>query len=223
MKKIFEFKLKKNGKGLFETSLVKSGAMILNFLALSDEDKAKNGYIVLGSEEDTKTYLDRERKTITGPLMIPDLKIYRSAEQLGKKEDGYIFFSAETIRELWELSMLNGFGNTTSLDHKEKVEDLLLLESWFVVDTEKDKSAALGYRVPVGTIMESFKVLSNDLWERIENGEFNAFSIGAIGFDKIDVTRENQDDDIDLDEEDLISITSTLEALFNKLEIATYT
>ena len=42
---------------------------------------------------------NREEKTLLGPIMIPDLKIFRNIGPSGK-ENCYWFFSAETIKHL---------------------------------------------------------------------------------------------------------------------------
>jgi hypothetical protein len=40
-----------------------------------------------------------------------------------------------------------------------------------------DKSTALGFDVPKGTWMVSYKINNKETWQKIKNGELNGFSI----------------------------------------------
>ena len=194
----FEFKLKRNKAGVFAMSIVDEPAMLVDFLKLS---KYKESKMQLAINED--------QKIVTGPAIIPNFKIIRSAEFLDEEEDGYMYFSEKTTKQLSELFMTDERMNNITLGHETKSTDLKLTESWIILDPKKDKSLALGYDLPKGTWMISYKVQNDDLWKRIKLGEFNGFSIEAVGFDKVE-----KELDMSLDKE--LTLNETTEIILTK-------
>jgi len=175
---VFEYKInkKKKGCGVKAMSIVENPAIETNFLTLSKEEIPE-----------VHLKINAEQHIITGPAMIPDIKIYRTAESLGLDSDGYIYFTKETIKKASEMFLEQEIMNNATLEHEEKVSDLKLVESWIVLNSDKDKSAELGFNVPVGTWMVSYKVNNAELWERIKSGEFKGFSIEADNLDRVQV------------------------------------
>ena len=178
---VFEYRIRKNkkGTGVRAMSIVESPAIETNFIALSKEEVPE-----------IQLKINAEQHIVTGPVMIPDIKIYRSAQSLGLEEDGFIFFTKETIKKASEMFMENELMNNTTLEHESDTKDLRLVESWIVIDKEKDKSSALGFNVPIGTWMCSYKVNNDKLWEQIKAGEFKGFSIEADNLDRIQMSQE---------------------------------
>jgi len=148
-------------------SIVESPAILTNFLKFSEDNKTL--MFAIQSEE---------KKEIVGPVLIPNVKIYRSAESLGISEDAYVYFSADTIRELAYDFLGNARNNETTIEHETKSNDKFrMLEFWLIEDKEKDKAAALGLDLPIGTLMAKYKVLDDELWQDIKNGNLNGFSV----------------------------------------------
>jgi len=59
-----------------------------------------------------------------------------------------------------------------------------LLESWIVEDPKMDKSTAMGFKVPAGTWMASYKINDKYTWQKIKNGELNGYSIAGNFIEK---------------------------------------
>jgi len=156
-------------KGIFAVSLVDDPAIEVPFIKLSKE-----------KELDVKLSLNEDKKIVCGPVLIPDKRIYRSAESLNSTEDGEIFFSADTIYKLSEQFLAQLRNNNITLDHQGVTEDCTLLESWIIEDSEKDKSSIYGFKLPIGTWMMSQKIHSDDLWLKIKAGDYNGYSIEAL-------------------------------------------
>ena len=175
---LFEYKIdkKKKGSGLTGMSIVELPAVEVNFIALSKEPL-----------NEIKLSVDEDKHIITGPAMIPDIKIFRSKDTLGLEEDGYIYFTSETIKEMSEIFLENELMNSTSIDHEVKTKDIKLIESWIILDNEKDKACALGFNLPKGTWMTSYKVYNEQLWSDIKEGKINGFSIEAIDMERIPI------------------------------------
>ena len=167
---LIELILDENKKGISAISIVDVPAILTNFIKLADEDKKM------------KFAVDGEQMVITGPALIPNVKIYRTAESMGTDQDAYVYFSDETIKQIAEIFLETLKNNETTLDHEEETDDLKLRESWIIEDTEKDKAAMLGFELPVGTWMVSYKVQNADLWDEIKAGDYNGFSIEAEAF-----------------------------------------
>ena len=183
---VIEFKVNKKKKGscISAISLVDEPAVLVDFLKLNAE------------KVEIKLSVNEDKMIITGPALIPNQKIYRTAQSLGLEEDGYIFFSAETISEMANMFMSNELQNVITLDHETPNSDLKLLESWVSLDSEKDKSAALGFNLPAGTWYLTYAVNNVDLWKQIKAGKLNGFSIEASGFDRtlIEMAKETEEE-----------------------------
>jgi hypothetical protein len=164
---LIEYKLNKKNKklGVSAMSIVDEPAIMTNFIKLS--------------KDELKLAVNKEQKIITGPAMIPNIKIYRSAESLGLEEDGYIYFTEDTIKKAAELFLETEQQNSVTLGHEEKNSNLKLIESWIVLNKDNDKAKELGFDIPNGSWMISYKVTNDSLWERIKTGEFRGFSIEA--------------------------------------------
>jgi len=83
--------------------------------------------------------------------------------------------------------MMNMHMNNVTLDHEVENSDFKLIEAWLTNDTKKDKAYALGYELPSGSVMLSYKVINDKMWERVLNGEFNGFSIEGHDFDREEI------------------------------------
>lgn len=167
-----ELKINKNG-GVSAISLVDEPAIEMDFVYFEKEKE----YLF-------KT-IENEKRIVSGPALIPDIKILR------KDEDGYynVFMTAETIEQVAEKYLFSNNQHNVTLGHESSVNDVCLIESWIVSDPKNDKSNTLGYDVPKGTWMVSLKVLNDDIWENfVKSGVVKGFSIEGMfeQFNKIE-------------------------------------
>jgi hypothetical protein len=172
--KIVELKLEtdKNGEGITAISLVKNPAIEQNWIAFSENG---GGELKPNKEFAFKT-IDEEQRIIAGPAMIPDKLIYRKNED----EEFFVFFQGDTIRELSERFLLQGKQNNMTLEHESTLNDLSVVESWIVEDSEKDKSSIYGFELPVGTWFVKVKVLNNDVWNLVKENSVAGFSVEGV-------------------------------------------
>lgn len=169
-------------EGVFAMSLVDEPAIEVDFTLLSKNDKFR---IDLNLEKN----IDTTRHVVMGPMLIPDKVIPR------KNYD--IIFSKDTIRRISENFMIQGKKDNVTIQHKVNVNKIYLIESWIVEDTEKDKSANYGYKLPVGTWCGTYKVNDDNLWnEFIKNGILKGFSLeGNFGQNEIHMHEELSEED----------------------------
>jgi len=124
---------------------------------------------------------DEEKRTIIGPAMVPELRIFRKT----KDGDPYeVFFSAETIKMIAEKYMKNQYTRNNDLMHDgTAVKDVYVIESWIKED-ENDKSTKYGYGdLPIGTwfvAMKCAKTPQGDkVWEMVKSGELAGYSVSG--------------------------------------------
>ena len=166
---VFNPKNRKNKMG--KIALVKDPAIQTMFIKLSEED------------EPIKLILNNDKMIVTGPVLIPDQKIWRN------QVNGYITFDVETISLLQSQYSLNN--DLTALDIEHTTEDAggYVIETW--ISGKNDKSQDLGYDLPIGTWFMSTQITDPILWDKIKNNEINGYSIEAIA-DLIEIKMKKQ-------------------------------
>lgn len=118
---------------------------------------------------------NEDKMVLTGPFMIPDIKIPRVSDT-GERYD--VFFSEDTVREMAKSFVRNKGGENLNEQHSSTKAPAYVFESWIVEDPETDKSRSLGYRVPKGTWFGSVQVTDKDYWTNsIKEGKLTGFSI----------------------------------------------
>jgi len=174
-------------------SVVEYPAIEEDFVALKNEVKEYKF-----AEQDT------DKKILIGPVLIPNKPIYRK----NGEDEYYIYFSRETVRKASQLYLKQGNQSNSTLEHKEAITGLTLVESWLVEDKENDKSNSYGMDVPLGTWMGSIKVDNDEIWnDYVKSGKVKGFSIEGYFADKADL----RDDNTDLEEEMLNELKSALQ------------
>jgi len=165
--KVYEavFNQAKN-KGVYGISLVEDPAMEGEWIALSKQAKIE-----------LKT-LDEEQRVIIGLVLEPNKKVYRN--QGG--EEFEIFFSEDTIKDLSHNFFKQGYQTNSSIEHSgNRVEGVSFVESWIVLDSNNDKSNALGFNYPKGSWLATMKIDSDEVWEGyVKDGKVKGFSIDAF-------------------------------------------
>lgn len=172
--KIIELKLteEKTGEGITAISLVKNPAIEQTWIAFS----ADSGEVKIDPRYEFKT-VDEEQRIVAGPAMIPDKLIYRVNQE---GEEFFVFFTEDTIRQLSERFLLQGKQNNMTLEHDATLNDLSVVESWIVEDSERDKSAVYGFDLPVGSWFVKVKVLNDAVWELVKGKDVSGFSVEGV-------------------------------------------
>lgn len=140
------------------------------------------GYVDPNIKKKKKKFAtDEEKRTIVGPAMVPDLRIFRKT----KDGDPYeVYFSSETIKMIAEKYMKNQYTRNNDLMHDgTAVKDVYVIESWIKEDME-DKSNKYGYNdLPIGTWFVAMKVAKtpegDKVWEMVKSGELAGFSVSG--------------------------------------------
>lgn len=128
------------------------------------------------SKEKHYTFTDEEKHIITGPFLVPEMRILRYDEN-GMPYN--VFFSKDTVERIAYDFMSNDKIHAFNLGHEKDTNKLTLIESWLKT-SEEDKSNALGIEAPIGTWFGSVKVNDDEIWKAIKEGQYNGFSIAGM-------------------------------------------
>lgn len=116
-----------------------------------------------------------DKMIVTGPAMLPQALIPRK-DELGNTF--HVYFSKDTIQMIAKKFLADSNAHNTDINHDDNiVAENTLLESWIVEDPKMDKSTGLGFDVPSGTWMVSYKINNKETWRKIKAGELNGFSV----------------------------------------------
>jgi hypothetical protein len=165
--------------GIDAVSVVRSPAIEENFIHLSKH------------EVELKE-VDTEKKILMGAALVPDKQIYRVNEKT--KEEYYIYFSADTVRQASELFLMNSNQNNATYEHDKKLKGMSVVESWIIEDEKQDKSAKYGFSLPKGTWMISMKVNNDEVWKDVKEGKVKGFSIEGYFADKLEMSQMTEED-----------------------------
>jgi hypothetical protein len=161
--------------GIDAISIVESPAIEENFVALNTQKEYKFAEV------------DKEKRILMGPILIPNKPIYRKDGD----NEYYIYFTKDTVRRASELFVMRGNQNNSTYEHFEKINGLSLVETWIVEDSKVDKSALYGMDLAEGTWAGALKVNNDDVWnDYVKTGRVKGFSIEGYFAEKQERPKE---------------------------------
>lgn len=170
-------------------------ASVFNNVSIVDFPAIEHNFIQLSKQADIKFSINEEKRTISGPVLVPEQPIYR---RFGDKEF-YIKFTAETIKEYaikFFKDKKEGEGN---IQHTIGFNGITFYES-FLLNKERGIVPEEFKDLPDGTWFLSAKVENDDVWQLIKDGTLRGFSV--------DIQSTLSEENVELD---------TLEDLMNYL------
>jgi hypothetical protein len=167
---------------LRELILDEDDAIGVEAISVVENPAIESDFITLSNEQIKLAEISKEKRLLMGALLIPNKPIYRK----DKEDEYYIFFSKETISKASQMYLQNGNQSNSTLEHKQELKGLTLVESWIVEDLEKDKTALYGIKVPLGTWMGSVKCDNDEVYKMAKDGVVKGFSIEGYFADKIE-------------------------------------
>ena len=177
-------------------------------ISIVESPAIESDFVALKAEEIKLAEVDKEKRILLGPLLIPNKPIYRKGEN---NDEYYIFFSKDTIVKASQLYLKNGYQNNSTLEHAQALKGLTLVESWIVEDKVQDKSRKYGLDVPVGTWMGSVKVNNEEVWqEYVKTNKVKGFSIEGYFADKMESPKEMVQEDLSKEDKILNKIKEIL-------------
>lgn len=171
MKKIPLFDLvidEEKNSGVTAVALVDRPAIMVNWIAFK-EDKEPVRFKIA----------DEDRRILTGPIMIPNINIYRN-DEFGEY---YLRASVQTVEKMAIKFARNKNLDKINLMHdsKDVPKDVFLFETW-LIDKKRGIHPPDGFDVPYGTWMGSVYVDNDEVWKRVKAGEYFGFSMEGEDF-----------------------------------------
>ena len=149
----------------------------VSYVALVDEPAIQVDWFAFNSVAKFKA-VDKDRRIITGALMIADLPIYRNDPKMG---EFMVVFDAPTIEQIVQKFFKRDMSRNVNEMHDTPIEGVYMYES-FITDKSRGILAPKGFKdVPDGSWFGSYKVDNDDVWEDfIKTGEFKGFSVEGM-------------------------------------------
>ncbi len=167
-------------------------------ISIVDNPAIEEDFIALKSQEVKLAEVDKDKKIIMGPALIPNKKIFRKFDE----QEYYIYFSEDTVKKASELFLTKGNQNNSTLEHEIKLNGLSVVESWIIEDENHDKSKKYGFNLPIGTWMVSMKVNNDDVWNNyVKSGKVKGFSIEGHFIDAIKYEQDQEKQALSIIEE----------------------
>lgn len=150
--------------GVYSMSLVDYPATEINWVTFS-EDKPIQRFSIQ----------DEEEHLLCGAVMLADTNIYR--------RDGdyeyYIRYDRETIKTMAEKMLSDNTFNRIDFMHNDKIipEGTVNLVELFIKDEAKGINPSYLENIPDGSLLCTYKVNDDELWELCKDGTFQGFSL----------------------------------------------
>ena len=152
-------------------------------ISIVENPAIEEDFVALKKQEVKLAEVDTKKRILMGALLIPNKPIYRK----NGKDEYYIYFSKNTVLRASQLFLQKGNQNNSTLEHKDILKGLSLVESWIIEDEVHDKSRKYGMDLPLGTWMGAVKVNNDEVWnEYIKTGKVKGFSIEGYFADKME-------------------------------------
>lgn len=143
-------------------------------VSLVDAPATEVNWLAFGKQEKLSFSFDDIKHCLTAPLMVCDTPIYRNDNGY----EYYIQYSAETLRVMAEKMLRDNTFNEIDFQHDGNIIEkgkVSLVELYI-----KDETKPSPFDVPNGSIICTYKINDNDIWNAATNGTFNGFSLEGI-------------------------------------------
>jgi hypothetical protein len=121
---------------------------------------------------------DKEKRIISGPLMVAELPIYR-VDQTGEY---YGIFTATDIFNIVKKFFRNNNTAQVNMMHDSNLmlNGVYMIES-FLIDKDRGIYSPAGYNLTEGSWFGSFKVDNEEVWDDyVKTGKFKGFSVEGM-------------------------------------------
>lgn len=158
----------------------------VSFVALVDKPAIQRNFLAFKNEYKREQFkvVSSEDRIIAGPLMVPNMLIYRNNEQFGEH---YVKFSSETIKDIFIKYAKKGYGKNVNLMHDpSQVAQGTTLFQTFISNEKYGIAPMKGYEdLPDGTAFGVMSVEDDNIWKEVVAGTYQGFSVeGVFDYEK---------------------------------------
>ena len=163
-------------------------------ISLVDYPAVKRDFVLFSQDKMNFSIQSEEKRIISGVVMLADTPIYRKSPTAGEY---YIVFTRDIIEMMVEKMSFEGKLNNITLNHNGQLVEGVTLVELFIKDSSKGLNPTYLPDVTEGSLIASYKVENEDIWNQIKAGEFRGFSLSGI-FSAIPSLDQPLDDILDL-------------------------
>lgn len=151
-----------DGTGVYCVSFVTNPATEMPFFAF---DKNLMKYSIIDDKE----------RIVTGVIMLSNTPIFR----VDDNGDGYyIVYTKDTLKLMAEKMLKEGFTSSVNIEHRpNSYVDSVNLQEIYIIDREKGIDPQMFKDAPDGSLIGTYKVRNDEVWEKVLNGEVYSFSL----------------------------------------------
>lgn len=182
-----------NGLPVYIAQIDNSEEGILD-ISLVDYPAVKRDFVLFSQDKMNFSIQSEEKRIISGVVMLADTPIYRKSPTAGEY---YIVFTRDIIEMMVEKMSFEGKLNNITLNHDGQLVEGVTLVELFIKDSSKGLNPTYLSDVTEGSLIASYKVENEDIWNQIKAGEFRGFSLSGI-FSAIPSLDQPLDDILDL-------------------------
>jgi hypothetical protein len=144
----------------------------VNAIALVDRPAIERNFMAFDSQK--FQIENEEQRIISGPLMVPDMPIYRNNEEFGEH---FVVFDTPTVKQIAINYAKKKYNDQVNLMHAKFIDGVTLFES-FLCDKKRGINAMAGFTdLPDGTWFGSMYVENDEAWQQVKDGTFRGFSV----------------------------------------------
>ena len=163
-------------------------------ISLVDCPAINRDFVLFSQDKVNFSIQNEEKRIISGVVMLADTPIYRKSPTAGEY---YIVFTRDIIEMMVEKMSFEGKLNNITLNHNGQLVEGVTLVELFIKDSSKGLNPNYLSDVTEGSLIASYKVENEDIWNQIKAGEFRGFSLSGI-FSAIPSLDQPLDDILDL-------------------------
>jgi len=153
------------------------GLMGVSIMSLVEYPAIEVDFVKFSKEKVQMSNVNKERRMIFGPALIPGKFIYREHENT--KEPFYARFSAPVIERSAHEFLKKNLHHNANIEHALHIAGACVVESW-VKWSEEDKSNYMGFDLPIGTWFIGMKIDDDNIWQSVLSGDVKGFSIEGM-------------------------------------------
>jgi hypothetical protein len=156
------------------------------FNAFVDRPAHKKGWDMFNFEEQSFS-VDEEKRIVTGVLISVGTPIYRRGNGL----EHYAIINEESASVIVQKCFTNNFSSSTNANHTEELIKGAKMVALYQVSKSNPKlpnvpEAFANQNLQDGSVIVSYKITDDKVWNDAKNGKFNGFSAEGI-FEKVPV------------------------------------
>lgn len=146
-------------------------------ISLVEDPAVKRDFVLFSQDKMNFSVQNEEKRIISGVVMLADTPIYRKSPSVGEY---YIIFTRDTIELMVEKMSLEGRLNNITLNHDGQLVEGVTLVELFIKDSSKGLNPSYLPDVTEGSLIASYKVENEDIWNLVKAGEFKGFSLSGL-------------------------------------------